>query len=54
MKKLMIGSLLLIPIIIMVVVVLTSGFVSAATYIGVESITLSTDYYEIDTFPARK
>ena len=54
MKKLMIGSLLLIPIIIMVVVVLTSGFVSAATYIGVESITLSTNYYEIDTFPARK
>ena len=54
MKKLMIGTLLLIPIIIMVVVVLTSNFVSAATYIGVESVKLAYSDYEIDNFPARR
>ena len=47
MKKLMIGTLVLIPIIIMVVVTLTANIVAGATYIGVESITIETDYLEL-------
>ena len=47
MKKLMIGTLLLIPLIIMAVVTLTANIVAGATYIGVESLTIETDYLEL-------
>ena len=43
----MIGTLLLIPLIIMAVVTLTANIVAGATYIGVESLTIETDYLEL-------
>ena len=47
MKKIMLGVLVLIPILIMLIVGLVTSFVSTQAYIGVESVSIEEDYVTI-------
>ena len=47
MKKIMLGVLVIIPIIIMLIVGLVTSFVSTQAYIGVESVTIDEDAVQI-------
>ena len=47
MKKIMLGVLVLIPILIMMIVGLVTSFVSTQAYIGVESVSIEEDYVTI-------
>ena len=47
MKKIMLGVLVVIPIIIMLIVGLVTSFVSTQAYIGIESVTIDEDAVQI-------
>ena len=47
MKKIMLGVLVIIPIIIMLIVELVTSFVSTQAYIGIESVTIDEDAVQI-------
>ena len=47
MKKVMLGVLVVIPIIIMLIVGLVTSFVSTQAYIGVESVSMDRDTVQI-------